>query len=279
MKMASAWHSAGFEMAPEDGEAMPASLPQAMTTLQQKQAFAADGYAVVPQVVGQPLIDKARREIESRRSQQPPPADHKGPYFYVLADALPDALAGLLTGSSALAIAESLIEPGKFDPPDHIQVSLNIPPYDHRPGGPHIDGLTPPEASGRPGTFTMLAGIFLTDQTAEQMGNLWVWPGSHRAAAAYLREQGAGRLTLSVPYPPVALTEPRQVVGRAGDLLLAHYLLGHNIGGNTSATTREAVYFRLRREGHRERWQDCVEDPLLEFEPVRAAAEAARPHR
>ena len=58
------------------------------------------------------------------------------------------------------------------------------------------------------------------------------------------------------------------MVGRAGDLLLAHYLLGHNIGGNTSGVTREAVYFRLRREGHRARWRDCVQDPLLEFEPV-----------
>ena len=62
------------------------------------------------------------------------------------------------------------------------------------------------------------------------------------------------------------------MVGRAGDLLLAHYLLGHNIGGNTSAVTREVVYFRLRRAGHKGRWREFVQDTLLEFEPVRAAA-------
>ena len=48
----------------------------------------------------------------------------------------------------------------------------------------------------------------------------------------------------------------------------AYYLLGHNIGGNTSGVMRETVYFRLHREGHRTRWHACVQDPLLEFEPV-----------
>jgi hypothetical protein len=66
------------------------------------------------------------------------------------------------------------------------------------------------------------------------------------------------------------------VTGRAGDLLLAHYMLGHNMGGNTTDRTREVLYFRLRRAGHRERWREIVQDPLLEFEPVRAAASAHR---
>ena len=48
-------------------------------------------------------------------------------------------------------------------------------------------------------------------------------------------------------------------------------MLGHNIGGNTSAAVREVVYFRLRREGHRGRWRECLRDPLLEFGPARAA--------
>lgn len=226
----------------------------------------------MPQAVPRPLLDAARREVERRVALEPPPAGHTGPYSYFLADAPPDALHALLFGSPALSAAESLIEPGKFEAPDHVQISLNVPPYDHRPGGPHVDGLTPPEPSGRPGTFTLLAGIFLTDQTAEQMGNLWVWPGSHRAAAAYFRERGPDALLPSAPYPRVELSDPRQVTGRAGDLLLAHYLLGHNIGGNTSAEAREVVYFRLRREGHRERWRESVQDPFLEFGPVREAA-------
>ena len=167
--------------------------------------------------------------------------------------------------------AESLIAPAKFETPDQVQLSLNVPPFDHRPGGPHLDGLAPPEPDGRPGTFTLLAGILLTDQAAEEMGNLWVWPGSHLGAAAYFREHGPEALLASAPYPQVDLSEPHQVVGHAGDLLLAHYLLGHNIGGNVSAVTREVVYFRLRREGHRGRWREFVQDASLEFEPVRGA--------
>ena len=42
------------------------------------------------------------------------------------------------------------------------------------------------------------------------------------------------------------MREPEQVLGRAGDLLLAHYLLGHDMGGNLSSvvspvTVRAAV--------------------------------------
>lgn len=243
---------------------------------QQKQTFAAQGYVVVPQVVPRPLIAVARREIESQVARYPPPPGHLGSYSYFLACAPLAPLCDLLFSSPSLSAAASLIEPGRFEAPEQVQIALNIPPYDHRPGGPHIDGLAPPEPSGRPGTFTLLAGIFLTDQTAEWMGNVWVWPGSHRSTARYFREHGPDALISSAPYPPIDLPEPHQVTGRAGDLLLAHYLLGHNIGGNTSAVTREVVYFRLRREGHRERWRECVQDPLLEFEPVREATDAVR---
>jgi ectoine hydroxylase-related dioxygenase (phytanoyl-CoA dioxygenase family) len=130
--------------------------------------------------------------------------------------------------------------------------------------------LTPPEADGRPGTFTLLAGIFLTDQARIDAGNLWVWPGTHRKVAAYLRARGPEVLIDSAPYPPVDLGTPRQVTGSAGDVLLAHYMLGHNMGGNTTSVTREVLYFRLRREGHRTRWRDVAQDPLLEFGPVSA---------
>jgi hypothetical protein len=50
-------------------------------------------------------------------------------------------------------------------------------------------------------------------------------------------------------------------------------MLGHNIGGNTGQTRREVLYFRLRRTDHRARWRQIVQEPLLEFEPVRAALE------
>lgn len=47
--------------------------------------------------------------------------------------------------------------------------------------------------------------------------------------------------------------------GRRGDVLLAHYLLGHNIGGNDeSDRTRRAIYWRLWAEGHEARRDKCL---------------------
>lgn len=236
-------------------------------TRRQKQSFAARGYLVVRGAVRPSLVEAARRVVQRRAALEPPPAGHVGPYSYFIEGDVPRPLHSLLFESDALSAAESLIAPGRFEPPEQVQMALNVPPFDHVPGGPHVDGLAPPEPDGRPGTFTLLAGIFLTDQSAEQSGNLWVWPGSHHAAARYFRENGSDALLSSSPYPPVELSEPCRVLGRAGDLLLAHYLLGHNTGGNTSAVTREMVYFRLRREGHRERWREFVREPLSEFGP------------
>lgn len=238
-------------------------------SLEQMEAFAELGYIVLPQVLPRPIIEVARRAIEELKQREPPPP--QGNHAYWLTVTPPDPFLSLLLDTPALPLIESLIRPWKLIIPVQAQVALNIPPHDHCPGGPHIDGLTPTEDDGRPGTFTMLAGFFLTDQQVENMGNLWVWPGTHRACADYFREHGPEALVQTIGYPPVKLPPPRQVLGRAGDMLLAHYMLGHNIGGNTSTTTRQVVYFRLQRFGHRESWKAYVQDVLHDFEPVRKA--------
>jgi hypothetical protein len=237
----------------------------------QMRLFAERGYVVLPDVVPKPLIEAARRRVDDLIHLNPPPAQHRGFHFYWESQPSDtDPLVATLHASGAIDLATSLVTPLELVKPDQVQVSLNIPIWDHRPGGPHIDGLTPPEPSGRPGTFTMLAGIFLTDQPTKDMGNLWVWPGSHHAASAYLRRRGPDAI-FDIVHPTYEMAAPEQVTGCAGDLYLGHYLLGHNMGGNTSRQTRQVVYFRLQAAGHRERWRECMQDPLLEFEPVRFA--------
>src|ERR1700730_2216431 len=147
---------------------------------EQLRSFAEEGYVVLPQAVPAELIQRARHAVAARVEHDPPPPGHRGPHFYFIVTDLPQSLLSPLYDSAAMPLAQSMIGPDPFDVPDHVQISLNIPPWSHRPGGPHIDGLTPPEPDGRPGTFTMVAGIFLTDQTHEDAGNLWVWPGSHQ---------------------------------------------------------------------------------------------------
>jgi ectoine hydroxylase-related dioxygenase (phytanoyl-CoA dioxygenase family) len=112
----------------------------------------------------------------------------------------------------------------------------------------------------------------MTEQNVESAGNLWVWPGTHRTHAAFFRERGPEALVESKGYPKIEAPEPSQVLGKPGDVILAHYMLGHNIGGNyASERTRQAVYFRLRKAGHQGQWRECLCDELLEFDPVRAA--------
>lgn len=57
----------------------------------------------------------------------------------------------------------------------------------------------------------------LSDQTAEDMGNLWVWPGSHLVIAQRLRMHGPNAI-FDMAHPQLEFTGPEQVVGRAGDL-------------------------------------------------------------
>jgi hypothetical protein len=85
---------------------------------------------------------------------------------------------------------------------------------------------------------------------------------------AYFREHGP---QMFCAYPPIDLPEPTQVIGRAGDLLLAHYLLGHNIGGNyESDQIRRALYFRLSNTEHGSRQEEFLQDVWLEYEPVKS---------
>jgi Phytanoyl-CoA dioxygenase (PhyH) len=135
-----------------------------------------------------------------------------------------------------------------------------------------VDGLTPGEPDGRPGTFSLLAGMWLTDQSADR-GNIWIWPGTHLRFGQYLAQRGADALTRVAemgpgPYPRVELGEPVQATGPAGSVLFAHYLLAHNSGGHSGAAgaeRRETIYYRLHADGHRQRWREAVTSPLLEF--------------
>ena len=240
--------------------------------------FGERGYLVVPGVVDELLLAAADLEIDALLAAQPPPPGTVGKHFWFLPPAeLPAALAAL-DDSGARTIAEELTAPEPLDLIlDHIQIALNIPPYDHRPGGPHIDGHVL-QRSGQvaPDSFTLLAGIFLSDETAIDEGSVWVWPGSHLVHRDLFRARGTdilmttgGHITMLEDAP--ALGTPVPVLGQRGDLLLAHFLLGHNTGGNLSTTTRRMLYYRLGCPGHPQRWGETFVDAFTEYAPVRRA--------
>jgi hypothetical protein len=239
----------------------------------QLRRFGDDGYLVVPGVVAEDLLVAVDSEIDALIAADPPPADTVGKHFWFLPPERLPAADAALRRSGALDIAAELVAPHRLDHGlDHIQIALNYSPHAHRPGGPHLDGHRPEQE--RPHSFTMLAAIYLVDEQERQAGNLWVWPGSHFDHQQLFRERGARALLpvsghTTMLDPPPELHEQLPVMARRGDLLLAHFLLGHNTGGNTTDRVRRIAYYRLSCDGHDDRWRDTFVDVFTEYAPVR----------
>ncbi|MGH3403976.1 MAG: phytanoyl-CoA dioxygenase family protein [Streptosporangiaceae bacterium] len=244
-------------------------------TEQHRAAFREQGFVVIPGVLDDALLATAREHVAALLAAEPAGAELTGPYFlWPRFGAAGHPLLDVYRESGIERLAAGLLRPDlPVREPGFAQLATTIPPWPHRPGGPHVDGLTPKPPDGRPGTFSLLAGIWLTDQSRPHQGNLWIWPGTHLRFGAYLAERGADALgrveeMRPGPYPDVELGEPVQATGPAGSVLFAHYLLAHNIGGHdgpAEAGPRQTVYYRLEADGHRERWREAVTSPLLEF--------------
>jgi len=240
----------------------------------QLKEFGERGFVIVPGVVDPEVVDRASLRIDELVAAKPPAEGQVGHHFYFPRAEDEPALIAPLTaagadGVSAFAYAGALTEPGLLEEPRQVQVALNIPPYPHQPGRPHIDAaISEPTPGFTPNSFTLLAGVFVSDQVRENSGNLWVWPGTHRMHAEYFQERG---VEMYCAYPDIELPEPEQVTARAGDLLLAHYLLGHNIGGNyESETVRRMLYYRVSGRGHDAEPARILTEPWYEFGAVRA---------
>lgn len=242
------------------------------------RTFARDGFLLVPDVVPEALLELADREVDDFVAETPPddgdasaPGQHG---WFPPCRRLPQC-DGLLRRSPALAIAEELVAPNGLEHRfDHIQIATTVPSWSHIPGGPHIDGHAP--GQDPPFSFTLLAGILLTDQRSSQAGNLWVWPGSHLEHQKLFRERGTRILLETGGHataldPPLKLGPPVEIRGNRGDLLVAHFLLGHNKGGNTSDQIRRTVYYRLAVPGHADHWDRTFRDAFTEYAPVRRA--------
>ncbi len=245
-----------------------------MLTDDHLRQFAADGYVLLPGVVDESFLSAADDEIDDLIARNPPPEGTTGHHSYWPTSGLL-ACDATLRESGALAIANELVAPHLLDYSvgQYIQVATNLPVWSHIPGGPHIDNHGP-ESTDEPGSFTLLAGVYLVDESRPASGNLWVWPGSHRAHQRLFQERGVNALLSTSGHstlldPPLELGEPIPILAERGDLLLAHFLLGHNTGGNETDRVRRILYFRLACEDHRSRWKETFVDPWTEYEPVR----------
>jgi len=235
------------------------------------ETFKRLGYVVMPGVLSAAQIATGRAIVAGLLDAEPPAGSH---FLWPRFGAAGHPLLDFYRSTGIAELARRLLRRGLgVQEPEFAQIALTTPPFPHRPGSPHVDGITPGEPDGRPGTFSMLAGVWLTDQSDRDRGNLWVWPGTHLRLGDYLAEHGPEALTRVAemrpgPYPKVELGEPTQATGPAGSVLFAHYLLGHNIGGHSGDAgdeRRETIYYRLQATGHRDRWREVVTDPLVEL--------------
>lgn len=179
-----------------------------------------------------------------------------------------DVILDLFRRSSAAEAAALLVGAEGLEPVRSAQIALSFPAVDDAPGPahPHVDGMHTPTNGVPRGSvlsFTMLAGVVLSDAVTPEAGNLLVWPGSHRVLERYFRERGPRSLLDGMP--DVDLGRPEPVLARAGDVVLCHYQLAHAAGANTSPHVRYAVYFRLKRRGHDRLNWECLTDVWREW--------------
>ncbi len=253
----------------------------------QKARLKRDGFVVLPKIVPADLTGAAVREINHRLgSGEHPDKDAYADKKDYLSEYVSTPAVMSLTRGGVRDAAESLLGAGRIEPLTQGQVVLRFPAehdaveYERLI---HIDGLYSNKDglytnSKKPLRYSLCAGVFLSDTPKPDMGNLTVYPGTHRLIAQTIKNSGLGALKAgierSLPLPP-----PVQVTGRTGDVVLFHFQLAHDKARNDSPHIRRIAYFRF---WHLDAWYDrsreyltkAMIDPWLEWPGMRGVDEA-----
>jgi hypothetical protein len=251
---------------------------------EQRAAFARDGYLVVPRIAGRSAVDAALQianhwlDAGFDSSQR----DHYHSRSFAPEHAGAPEIVALLNGTDAFGIAEALVGQ-ELIVPTSGQITLRFPvALGDEPDalGPHLDGIPTPLNGVPPdGTihgFTLLAAVFLSDCPAGDHGNFTVWPGTHLETARWLRSRGTrvddpDAFFAGIRDLAAATSQPRPLAVRAGDLVLAHYLLLHSSGRHRGPNIRYAVFYRLQSARRAEPADASLTDPWLEWPAFRPA--------
>jgi phytanoyl-CoA dioxygenase PhyH len=234
-------------------------------TAVQRDALRERGYVVMPGLVPRERHEAALRAINASLGRGLAAEDVARMRARSFCPELQkaDVILDLFRETPASAVAASLVGKEGLERVTTAQIALSFPSDSDAaaPPYPHLDGMHTPDngvPAGSVLSFTMLAGIVLSDVETPDAGNLVVWPGSHLVLERYFRAQGPKSLLAGMP--TLDLGRPEPVLARAGDVILSHYQLAHAAGPNTSPHVRYAVYFRLKRKGHdRTKWESLTD--------------------
>jgi hypothetical protein len=222
-------------------------------TSHQKTELVDKGFTKIRGVAGQKQINVALRAINHSIGKGMDP--EKVPVYrattYCPELTSREPVLDLLYETPAWEIVESAIGTGKIKMEGSAQIALRFPV------------MQTPIFS-----FTALAGILLSDVPNRFWGNFTGWPGSHRQFADYFREHGTS--VLKTGLPPVKLSEPEQILAKAGDMILSHYLTAHTVVVNVSPFIRYAIFFRIRHTEHSSHGEKVFTDLWHEWPGIRA---------
>ncbi|MBA2392317.1 MAG: hypothetical protein H0V70_06175 [Ktedonobacteraceae bacterium] len=249
-------------------------------THEQKQTFYEQGFVKLPGIVPMELVHDALRAINASLGSEGIDPDRL-PIFRSqtfcpeLTTAPP--ITRLLNASPLWSIAESAIGPDAIQPVQYGQIALRFPMMrEAAKATPHLDGMYSPNNGVPEGTirnFTALIGVFLNDIPHNDMGNLAVWPGSHRLYESAFKEHGPQSLLNGLP--SVELPQPQQITAQVGDAALCHYQLAHGITGNSSPFTRYGIFFRLIHKNH-DAWRwECMTNIWREWAGMQSIVASA----
>ena len=220
----------------------------------------AHGYAHFAGITPEPLVRAARQAIELDLTTNFDPGrqaeyDNRS-YCPDLRRSPP--IMNLLTESPVLKVLDDIFGLDQIDW-DGGQIAIRRAHNFPKPITPeaHIDGF----ASGLNGVdegkiynHTVTVGVFLTPTQHAFAGNFTVWPGSHDVYEHYFQERGPRAMHEPMPTPEIG--QPVQLMCGVGDVVLAHYQLGHNAAVNTSDFDRIAIFFRVwLRSVELDRWR------------------------
>jgi ectoine hydroxylase-related dioxygenase (phytanoyl-CoA dioxygenase family) len=223
-----------------------------LTYNQKKQLFE-NGYVKIEGVVPRVLTERALQQINHSLGEGLPPGDLNTLRAQSYCPELTRSsfIMDLLHKTPAIDLVGSIIDLNQIHSIAHGQVALRFPGEGSRPveAKPHVDGVPSPHngvTAGAISNFTALVGILLSDLPGGNAGNFTVWPGTHTLYEAYFREHGPESLLNGLP--PVAMPEPVQITGKAGDIVIVHYMLAHGVTPNISPHIRYACFYRVKHK-------------------------------
>ena len=216
--------------------------------------FREDGFVVLPGAIADAfhvpalasLVEWHRRldaDDEGLKIRDQAPDSYGQPYWreaFRVTDALANGLSG---GGQSRRLSVQLIgSPGGQS-------------SDPRARGWHLDTVEVARRDGLAASapefpqFDLIFGIYLTDMSRPDAGNLLVWPGSHLTIAARCgAERDIGSFIPRL-YGELDLGDPFPVLARPGDLMVMNSFLAHDTSVNQSARFSGRAYLRYAHDG------------------------------